>query len=107
MNLHHVLLLMLAVSASPAYSTNIISADNDPTAGTIAASSTESSTSATTTHLNLHGGYAKGARSAAATTIDADDTARSHLRHITKVNISLVHFGYIILKAVVIKLKHG
>ena len=96
MNLHA--LLMLAV---------VIAADNETTARTIAASSTESSSSATTTRLNLHGGHAKDARSAAATT-DADDGARSHLRHLTKVNISLVHFGYIILKAIVInKLKHG
>ena len=112
MNLHHALLLMLAVSASPAYSTNIITADNDPTAGTIAASSTESSSSATTTRLNLHGGYAKDARSAAATTVDADDGARSHLRHLPKVNISLTLSRFIleylfILKAVVIELKHG
>ena len=97
---------MLAVSASPAYSTTIITADNDPTAGTIAASSTESSSSATTTRLNLHGGHAKDARSAAATT-DADDGARSHLRHLTKVNISLTLSVFIILKAAVIKLKHG
>ena len=78
MNLHA--LLMLAV---------VIAADNETTARTIAASSTESSSS---THLNLHGGHANDARSDAATT-DADDGARSHLRHLTKVNISLVHFG--------------
>ena len=86
MNLQHVLLmLVLAASASPAYSTTIITADNDPTAGTIAASSAKSSSSATTTRLNLHGGHAKDARSAAATT-GADDGARSHLRRLTKVN---------------------
>ena len=81
---------MLAVSASPAYSTTIITADNDPTAGTIAASSIESSSSATTTRLNLHGGHAKDARSAAATTVDADDGARSHLRHLPKVKYLLL-----------------
>ena len=90
MNLHHVLLmLVLAASASPAYSTTIIAADNDPTAGTIAASSTDSSSSVTTTRLNLHGGHANDARSAAATTVDADG-ARSHLRHLTKVNYLLL-----------------
>ena len=85
----------------------VIAADNETTARTIAASSTESSSSSTTTRLNLHGGHANDARSDDATTDAANDGARSHLRHITKVNISLVHFGYIILKAVVIKLKHG
>ena len=106
MNLHHVL-LMLAVSASPAYSTTIITADNDPTSGTIAASSTESSSSSTTTRLNLHGGHAKDARSTAATTVDADDGARSHLRRLPKVNIYLTLSVFIFLKAIVIKLKHG
>ena len=96
MNLH-ALLMLLAV---------VIAADNETTAGTIAASSTESSSSATTTRLNLHGGHAKDARSAAATT-DADDGARSHLRHLTKVNISLTLSVFIFLKAVVIKLKYG
>ena len=65
MNLHHALLLMLAVSVSPAYST-------------------------------LQGGYAEDAISAAATTVDADDGARSHLRHLTKVNISLTLSRFIL-----------
>ena len=79
MNLHA--LLMLAV---------VIAADNETTARTIAASSTESSSSSTTTRLNLHGGHAKDARSAAATTVDADDGARSHLRHLPKVKYLLL-----------------
>ena len=90
MNLHHVMLMLAVSTLSPAYST-IITADNDSTtAGTITVSTTttatSSSSSATPTGLNfLRNGHASEARSAATTT-DADDGARSHLRRLTKVN---------------------